>query len=158
MPLQTPETLRTEHRELHEQLSLAIDARGRTGAAAQAVARLLHPHFVKEEEFALPPLGLLAELAQGRFPGHATSVLPLTDKLEAELPAMLAEHEAIVAALQELEAAATAEKKPQHAHFAEKLIAHARMEEDVMYPAAILVGKWIRPLSGAQRAGAAAAE
>jgi len=25
------------------------------------VARLLHPHFVREEEFALPPLGLLAQ-------------------------------------------------------------------------------------------------
>jgi SOS response regulatory protein OraA/RecX len=49
-------------------------------------------------------------------------VLALTDKLEAELPTMLAEHEEIVGALGELVAAATAEKKLRYARFAEKLI------------------------------------
>ena len=155
MPLQIPETLQTEHRELHEQLARATEAGGRTGKAAQNVARLMHPHFLKEDEFALPPLGLLFDLAHGRFPRHAAAVLALTDKLEAELPAMLAEHKAIVAALQDLVAAARAEKQLDHAQFADKLIAHARTEEDVMYPAAILVGKWIRHLAGAQPAGTA---
>ena len=155
MLIQTPEALRTEHQELHDQLALAIEAGGRTGKAAEIVAQLLHPHFVKEEEVALPPLGLLAELARGNFPSHAVSVLALTEKLEAELPAMLAEHKAIVAALRDLTAAATAEKKAAHAEFAEKLILHARTEEEVMYPAAILVGKWVRHLAGAKTGGAA---
>jgi hypothetical protein len=62
------------------------------------------------------------------------SVLAMTDRLKAELPEMLREHKAVVAALKELMAAAKKEKKPQHARFAEKLMLHARTEEEVLYP------------------------
>jgi hypothetical protein len=34
---------------------------GEVGEAAKAVARVLHPRFVDEEGFALPPLGVLAD-------------------------------------------------------------------------------------------------
>jgi hypothetical protein len=151
MSIQTPVSVKAEHDELHRELVLATEAGGRTGKAAEVVAGLMHAHFVKEEEFALPPLGLIAELAQGRLPAHATMVLPLTDRLEAELPTMLAEHKAIIGAVNELIAAATAEKRSEHVRFAEKLLLHARAEEEVMYPAAILVGKWVREQAGARR-------
>jgi len=36
------------------------------------------------------------------------------------------------------------ENKPQYAEFSEKLILHAQTEEEVMYPAAILVGEYIK--------------
>ena len=62
MKLSIPEPLKAEHAELHAELSSAIDAGGRVGEAAKEVAKRLHPHFVREEEFALPPLGLLASL------------------------------------------------------------------------------------------------
>jgi hypothetical protein len=55
-----PQSLEVEHKELHEQLKKAIDSGGKTGDAAKAVAELLHPHFEKEEEYAMPPLGLLS--------------------------------------------------------------------------------------------------
>ncbi|MEK1854492.1 MAG: hypothetical protein AAAC48_22195 [Phyllobacterium sp.] len=71
-------------------------------------------------------------------------VLALTDRLEAELPAMLAEHQQIVAALGDLMFAAKAEKKPKYAHFAERPISHARTEEEVLYPAALLVGRYLK--------------
>ena len=63
-----------------------------------------------------------------------------------ELPKMLAEHREIVAALERLEAAAHAAGKPEHARFAEKLKVHARTEEEVLYPAAILVGRALEEL------------
>lgn len=151
MSIKTPASVKAEHDELHRELVVATKAGGRTGKAAEVVAELMHPHFVKEEEFALPPLGLIAELAQGRLPAHATAVLGMTDKLEAELPTMLAEHKEIIGALNELIAAATAEKRFEQVNFAERLLAHARAEEEVMYPAAILVGKWVREQAGARR-------
>lgn len=46
--------LKLEHQELHANLVKATKAGGRAGDAAKAVARVLHVHFVKEEEFALP--------------------------------------------------------------------------------------------------------
>lgn len=152
MEIQVPLALRAEHEELHAELVRATQAGGRTGEAAKAVARLLHPHFVKEEEVALPPLGLLAALADGKLDPAMAEILRLTDTLDGELPQMLAEHKEIVTALHGLVDAATAEGHPAYAYFADKLIAHARMEEEVMYPAARLIGRYLK----AALAGAAA--
>jgi hemerythrin superfamily protein len=70
--------------------------------------------------------------------------LDLTERLEAELPAMLAEHKAIVSALTQLQQAAVRAKRDDIVQFAQALIQHARTEEEVMYPAALLVGRYLR--------------
>lgn len=144
MKFQIPRSLKAEHEELHSELRRATNAGGRTGDAAKAVAKLMHPHFVKEEEYALPPLGLLTALSQGEIAADMAEVLTMTDKLEAELPHMLAEHKEIVAALQHLVEVANAENRPEYIHFAEKLMAHARTEEEVSYPTAILIGRYLK--------------
>ena len=66
MELTIPESLELEHEELHEQLYKGIKEGGKVGEAAKAVADILHPHFEKEEEYALPlpPLGLLSLLLE----------------------------------------------------------------------------------------------
>jgi hypothetical protein len=139
-----PESLKLEHEELHADLVRATNAGGKTGEAAKAVAKVLHEHFIKEEEFALPPIGLLSALARGEVDKEMRSVLAMTDRLKTELPEMLREHEAVVAALKQLTVAAKEEKLPEHARFAEKLTLHAHTEEDVLYPAAILVGEYLK--------------
>jgi hypothetical protein len=144
MKPEIPEPLKLEHEELHADLVRATKAGGRTGEAAKAVAQVLHDHFVKEEEFALPPIGLLAELTRGKVDEQMRSVLVMTDRLKAELPEMLREHQAVVAALKKLTAAAETENLPDHVRFAEKLMLHARTEEEVLYPAAILAGEYIK--------------
>jgi hypothetical protein len=144
MNFDIPAALKAEHEELHNDLVSAIKAGGRTGEAAQSVAKVLHPHFVKEEEYALPPLGLLTALAKGTLEPNMAGVLKLTDKLEANLPHMLVEHEEILKALQRLIEAAKAEKKIEHARFAERLIAHALTEEQVSYPTALLVSRYLK--------------
>jgi hypothetical protein len=64
MTFEIPTPLKLEHDELHADLVKATQADGRVGDAAKVVAKVLHEHFVKEEEFALPPLGLLSALAR----------------------------------------------------------------------------------------------
>ncbi|MEO8430663.1 MAG: hypothetical protein ABI592_04070 [Acidobacteriota bacterium] len=71
-------------------------------------------------------------------------VIPRAEKLKAELPRMFQDHALIVAALQTLLKAATKEGHPGFAGFAQKLILHAQMEEEVLYPASILVGEYLR--------------
>ena len=78
------------------------------------------------------------------------------EQLEAELPQMLAEHQTIVAALNRLSEAAARAGRSEIVAFAEALVEHARTEEEVMYPAAVLVGQVVRRRPG-QRASAAAA-
>jgi hypothetical protein len=144
MNFEIPTPLKAEHDELHAELVDATRAGGRTGEAAGAVARALHQHFAREEEYALPPLGLLKALAQGRAEPDMAAVTKMTDRLEAELGTMLAEHEAIVAELKKLIEAAKAENRPEVVRFAEKLMLHAQTEEDVLYPAAIVIGRYLK--------------
>ena len=139
-----PKLLKSEHEALHATLAGATREEGALGAAAKRVASLLHPHFVKEELFALPPLALLTQLARGEVTAEMEEVLPFTERLERELPGMLEEHKAIVGALEQLRAAAQAAHKPGYVQFADDLIRHAQTEELLQYPAAILVGRYIR--------------
>ncbi|WP_028054499.1 hypothetical protein [Sinorhizobium medicae] len=148
MELKIPMPLYKEHSALHAEMIDATKENGRVGEAAKEVARLSHPHFIREEEFALPALGLLGALAKGTLTPEMADFLTLTDRLEAELPEMLVEHTQIVAALGELVAAAKAENKPKYVDFAEKLILHARIEEEVLYPATLVAGRYIRLLLG----------
>jgi len=144
MNFEIPKSMKIEHDELHADLVKATKAGGDTGEAAKAVAKVLHNHFVKEEEYALPPLGLLIALSQGKVDSAMADVLKLTDKLEAELPTMLAEHKGIVAALTKLSDAARAESKHDIVRFAEKLKLHAETEEQVAYPTALLIGRYVK--------------
>lgn len=144
MNLQVPKSLKLEHEELHAELLLATKEPGETGEAAKVVAKLMHPHFVKEEEYALPPLGLLSRLAKGDVTEDMRAAIALTDRLKADLPAMLEEHQAIVGALRHLDAAARKEGKEQYAEFAQKLMLHAQTEEEVSYPTAILIGEYLK--------------
>ena len=144
MTIAIPDSMKAEHAELHSALEAAMRAEGRTGEAAKAVAQALHAHFAREEEIALPPLGLLEPLAAGRLDPAMRAVLPLTDQLRAELPQMLAEHKEVVARLDRLRQAAQAESRPEVVEFAEQLARHARTEEQVTYPAAILVGEYLK--------------
>jgi hypothetical protein len=144
MELRIPPSVKREHEELHHQLKTVIGTGGKTGEMAGRVERLLHPHFEKEEEYALPPLGILPDLAKGIISPEMAAVVPLTDRLKADLPRMIAEHRQVVEALNELAVAARHEGKEEGVQFAQKLQLHASGEEEVTYPAAILVGEYLR--------------
>jgi hypothetical protein len=139
-----PQSLQAEHEEIHEALVAATRAPGRIGAAAKELAAVLDPHFERENQIALPPLGLLAPLAAGETPAGVQDALTMSDALRKELPRMLEEHKRIRAATEKLRTAAREEKASDHERFAEALAAHAQTEEEILYPAAILVGDVIR--------------
>jgi hypothetical protein len=139
-----PRSIREEHEEIHSALVDATREAGRTGEAARELARRLEPHFRREEEIALPPLGLLRPLAGGAFQRSMEDVLPMTDALRRELPRMLEEHRDIAAAARRLESAARDERNAAAEELARRLQAHARTEEEVLYPAAVLVGDLVR--------------
>lgn len=146
MEFKVPESLELEHEELHSRLVKVIEQGGDVGEAAKAVAEVLHPHFEKEEEYALPPLGLLTSLSnQGNnISSEMKSVLTMTEKLKADLPHMIEEHNNIIVALDNLIEVAKKENKTEVVQFAEKLKLHAKTEEEVLYPTAILIGEYLK--------------
>lgn len=139
-----PASIREEHQEIHDELDRATKLAGRTGLAARALAALLQPHFVREEQIALPPLSLLGPLARSERVAASAWLLPMTDSLRRELPRMLREHVAIRAATQKLATAAQSEGQIAVVRFTDKLAAHARSEEEILYPAAVVVGDLVR--------------
>jgi len=144
MEFKIPHPLKQEHEELHNMLRKATQLSDKTGEAAKTVAKLMHPHFEKEEEYALPPLGLLPLITSGKLSEEMKQVIILTDKLKKELPEMLAEHQHIVNALKVMIQHAKTEGHPEFVAFAERLMLHAHTEEEVSYPTAILIGDYVK--------------
>jgi hypothetical protein len=57
---------------------------------------------------------------------------------------MLADHQKIVGALAELRKAAAAAGRHEYVEFADELTLHAKNEEQVLYPTALLVGRYVK--------------
>ena len=138
-----PPSLQAEHAELSAELGQLAEEPGQVGAAAREVAALLRPHQAREEQFALPPLGVLVHLADGRITPEMASALALARQLKSLMPRMLEEHIAIVGALQTLADTAREVDRPEVAILAHKVIVHAQIEEEVLYPAAIVIGEYL---------------
>ncbi len=142
--LSIPLSLKLEHRDIHAELANAMREPGLIGEAATAVDRLLQPHIVKEEQFVFPLLGLLDDLIAGRSLSDVDDIIAMAERLKRDLPEMLTEHQAIIAALHSLASAGRTADRLEYVHFAEQLKAHAQTEEEVLYPAAILVGEFLK--------------
>jgi len=142
MPLQIPESLKNAHDGLHAGLKRAMREDGRTGETARKIMQIMDGHMLREEKFALRPLGLLRELGRGETPADLAEAMHLAQGLKSEMAQMVGEHRQIAELLRELARDAEAAGKPDYVQLAEDLILHAQLEEDVLYPAALLVGEY----------------
>ncbi|NTW66829.1 MAG: hemerythrin domain-containing protein [Nitrospirae bacterium] len=148
MEMKIPPSLKHEHGEMRASLEITAKGPGKSGEAAREVARLLLPHFKKEEEYALPPLDALAVMAGGGLPEEPKAIIDKADRLRHELVDMLREHQAIAKALETLYDAATSDARPELARFARRLLLHAQMEEQIYYPAALVIGEYLKLKTG----------
>ena len=137
-----PQALRLEHADICTVLAdLAVES-GPIGAAALRVSRLYVPHFEQEEQVVFPVFGLLRDLVTGDVCPEMAELLPLISDFQASQVG--SEHQMIAAAVQALEHAARAEGCTQVLAFTNRLQVHERIEDEVIYPAVILVGKYLR--------------
>jgi hypothetical protein len=144
-PITVPDSIASKHKILLSALYDVSNAGGETGRAAQQARKLIASHFEKEASLALPPLGALAPLSRGDLSDEMRSdVLRLSSNLEDELPGMLREHRLITRSLLHLVDAARVENRDDAVRLAQELIEDAQNEEEVIYPAAILVGEYLR--------------
>lgn len=144
--MKAPPSIRREHEELHSDLARAGQMPGLLGQTAREVARIMHPHFLREDEYALPPLSLLARLAKsgGEVTEDMAAVLPLVARLKEEMPLMVQEHRAILGAVRAFAMAAEADGDEKCIRLAAELTVHAQLEEEVLYPAAVIVGELVK--------------
>ena len=137
---------RIEHEELQQQLVRAFQVGGRTTSAARTVMELTRSHFAAEKQLVFPPLGSLVPLATGGSVPEAGTSINLAERLKSELSGLVSEHKDIVEALDQLALAALDEGHPEIARLAEQLKQRIRLEEEVLYPAAIVVGEYLKSL------------
>lgn len=105
-------------------------------------------HFKEEEDFVLPTLGLLPLLASGKLPEQINEVIVSTEKLKSKLSHLSLEHQLIKAYMDELMQAATNENHLELIEFEKELQKHANSEEEVFFPAAILIAEYLKLKSG----------
>jgi iron-sulfur cluster repair protein YtfE (RIC family) len=144
MRLDVPDVLKREHVELFLRLEAAAAEPGAVGEAAQELVQVLNEHLKREEQVAFPLLGLLPHLVDGTVGEEMRAAVPVTDRLRAELHRLRREHVAIVAAVERLAEAGRKDGRQEFARLAQHLLEHARVEEAILYPAALIVGEYVR--------------
>lgn len=144
MNTEVPVALKLDHDELRAELDKASKESGPVGEAARELAGVALPHMAREEKIAFPPLGLLSQLAAGDVDVEMAAVLPLISEFISSHVALRADHQRIAFKLQMLLEAAKKEGNDQYTQLAYKGMVHERIEEAVIYPTIILIGKYIR--------------
>ncbi|HKW28050.1 MAG TPA: hypothetical protein VJT54_01845 [Verrucomicrobiae bacterium] len=139
-----PEPLRVDQDELCGALERATLSGGETGNAARKLLKVLQPHLLKEEEDLLQTLGLLMPLSRGQITPAMRQIPSRTEHLKARMFEIVREHVVIIKAARELLRVARAERKLPLAAFTEHLMLRAWTDEVVFYPAAILIGEYLR--------------
>lgn len=138
-----PEALLSEHQGLLETLEYAKSRRGSVGETAGALHAALSMHMEREESV-LSVLGSLEELAAGQWPGNPEAILEQVDLVEHDLRQMHKEHDLIATLVRQLRGAANREGEEDVARLCDDLDRHAAVEEQVLYPAALIVGRYLR--------------
>jgi hypothetical protein len=151
LDFQIPEPLQVNQNEMCVELERAGRSGGRTGRAARDLMKVLQPHLIKEEDDLLQTLGLLVPLANNEFNAGMLEVLAKTQHLKARMFEIMREHVEIIDAAHKLLHAAHAERKLSSVAFTERLMLRAWTDEVVFYPAAILIGEYLKLKSAEQQ-------
>ncbi len=133
----SPSVERT-HQELLQLLVLAQHLSGKTGVRAEELAKNLEPHLEREDECALPLLGLLQTLATGKVTlAEARRASKLYSRLRRQYSSLSPEHKELAKLIEKLKRVASEEGHLTAVRFAETLERHSQDEEELLYPATL---------------------
>ena len=141
---EVPSSIMETHKYLLEQIHKMTLYKDSSGRVALKIEELMQHHFKEEEEFILPPLGLLPLLANGELPEQSEDIIILSEKVKSQLNHMSAEHQLIAAFIEELKQASDKENLPEIIQFEKEVLKHATSEEEVFFPASILIGEYLK--------------
>lgn len=146
MKPKTPKAIKNGHENLCSELQTIVNLGGKIGEKAKFLEEDMYPHFEKEEKYALPPLGLLLALSEGNWDIDSNVAIEMSDMLQLKLSELTKEHENILRALQDFRIVAHEEDIPIAKQFVKDLMLHIEVEDQVLYPATILIGNYLRHL------------
>ncbi len=153
--IETPESLRREHHHLFRELRELAEEKGETGSRVKELLALLEPHFEKEEESAMPLLGALKPISERDGMPDRSLVASLHARFLSEYPVMLREHLQIKRLIGRVCSSAKNARDQRALATMAELEHHAAVEEEVLYPAALLAGdamRFVSPRAGVREA------
>ena len=138
--LTTPSSLEEEHKEIMGSLRNAARFSDGTGKAVKELMKVLEPHFEKEEKVAMPVLGSLSELVSGEHVSNLREIADSQGALLQEYENMFQEHQILKQFIERAKAEAKRESHEEVSDLLDALAHHAKVEEQVLYPSALLAG------------------
>lgn len=138
--LKTPKLLDDEHEELMGTLRKIGDRKNSTGKAVKELLRILEPHFEKEERVAMPLLGALPLLTSESRIENLKEIAGFREPLLQEYQSMFREHKSLTPLIERALSEARKERINDAVEVLEMLVHHVRIEEDILYPAALVAG------------------
>ena len=138
--LTSPRSLDEEHDELINSLRESAKEKTETGKAVAELMDVLEPHFEKEQKIVMPLLGSVSDLVSGEKVSNLNEIATAQIPLLKQYQSMFEEHAIVRKLILKAEKAATREEKADVIDLLEGLAHHARIEEEVLYPCALLAG------------------
>lgn len=138
--LTTPSSLAEEHEEIMGSLRNSTRFQDRTGKAVKELLEVLEPHFEKEEKVAMPILGSLSKLVSGEHISNLREIADSQNALLQEYENMFHEHLILKQFIGRAKKAAKRDGHEEVSDLLDALAHHARVEEEVLYPSALLAG------------------
>lgn len=142
-----PNAITHGHEILCAELEDVIAEGGKPSEKAKSIKEAMEAHFKKEEEYALPPLGLLIALTEGGWEISTEEAIKMADNLKSNMTEVIEEHKKIAEILKELKLIAEETDSFVTKQFCKSLTLHMELEDEVLYPATLLIGKYLKKIS-----------
>jgi hypothetical protein len=139
-----PQSIRVEHDNTLRQLATLSQHHGAVGAEARKALTLFKRHLQREEEFILPPLTLLPQLAEGKVLPDMKWAISMADRVKAERDKTYQEHTEITDAMNALAGAARKAHDVEALDFAQAAVADSLNDIELLEPMSIVIGDFLK--------------
>lgn len=139
-----PQSLRLEHENTLRELTSLTRKPGLVGAEARKALALFKAHLQREEQFILPPLTLLSQLADGKISPDMKWAIAMSDRVKAEREKTYQEHTAITDAMNALATAAHKAHDATALDFAQGAVADSLNDLELIEPMSIVIGDYLK--------------
>ncbi len=136
--------LKQDHDELRAELAKATTESGELGNVARQVAKLCLPHFEVEEQIVFPLFLTAGNVAAEEALAGIDGIHDRVNRFNEQRESLGKQHHAVSRAIDSLWEIACEEGNDAVIGLAENLKNHEAMEEEVLYPAVLLLIRYVK--------------
>jgi hypothetical protein len=139
-----PQSIQMDHADTLAQLTELAKRPAPVGPIAEKALEMVKRHIQRENEYILPPLTLLAALAEGKVTNEMKWAIEMADKVKANREDIFIEHSRITDIMSALLSAAETAGDTEAADAAKAMVAGSLGDMEVEEPTTILIGEYLR--------------